>query len=366
MKKMNKRIACTVMAAAMAGTMMTGCGEKLDGTQTVATIGEENVTLGMASYMLRDQQAQTESYMAMFAQSYGMDVSAMSIWEDEAEEGVTYGESTKNDVMDTIKTLYALKAHAEEYDVEITEEDSAKIAEAVSTFMEENTAEAIEELAVSEEDLTTYLELVTIRERMYDPMVADVDTEVSDEEANQTKITLVKVSTEGTETDEEGNTIELTEDEIAAKKELAEEILEAIQKEDDIAAADISTIVSEIDSESASVSTPSFTTSGVEEISVDEAVVDEVLKLEDGELVDKVIEGDGAYYVARLDHMLDEDATESKIQLIISDRESEMYNTLLEEWTEATEMTINEDVWEKVELTNSKSFQYKTEEETEE
>lgn len=64
--------------------------------------------------------------------------------------------------------------------------------------------------------------------------------------------------------------------------------------------------------------------------------------------------------------MLDEDATESKIQLIISDRESEMYNTLLEEWTEATEMTINEDVWEKVELTNSKSFQYKTEEETEE
>lgn len=361
MNRLNSRITAGVLAAFLAAGTLTGCG-KLDGTKTVATVGGETVTLGLASYMIRDQQAQTESYYQMLAQSYGIDASG-SLWDEKGDDGKTYGESAKDDVMDNIKSLYAMKAHAADYDVTISEEEQAKIQEAAKTFMEENDAAALEELAVSESDIVTYLELMTYRQKMHDPMVADVDQEVSDEEANQTRITMAKVSTQGTEKDDDGNTIDLTDEEKSDKKWLAEQLLEKILASDNTE-VDISALAGEI-SEDITVTSPAFTTAGGEDQVLDQAVRDAALKLEESQVAPEVIEGEDGYYVIRLDKMLDEDATENKRASIISEREQEAYNNLLEEWEEAADMKIEESVWKKLKVTDSKSFIYKTEEQTE-
>lgn len=361
MNRLNSRIAAGVLAAFLAAGTLTGCG-KLDGTKTVATVDGETVTLGLASYMIRDQQAQTESYYQMLAQSYGIDASG-SLWDEKGDDGKTYGESAKDDVMDNIKSLYAMKAHAADYDVTISEEEQAKIQEAAKTFMEENDAAALEELAVSESDIATYLELMTYRQKMHDPMVADVDQEVSDEEANQTRITMAKVSTQGTEKDDDGNTIDLTDEEKSDKKWLAEQLLEKILASDNTE-VDISALAGEI-SEDITVTSPAFTTAGGEDQVLDQAVRDAALKLEESQVAPEVIEGEDGYYVIRLDKMLDEDATENKRASIISEREQEAYNNLLEEWEEAADMKIEESVWKKLKITDSKSFIYKTEEQTE-
>lgn len=360
MNRLNSRIAAGVLAAFLAAGTLTGCG-KLDGTKTVATVDGETVTLGLASYMIRDQQAQTESYYQMLAQSYGIDASG-SLWDEKGDDGKTYGESAKDDVMDNIKSLYAMKAHAADYDVTISEEEQAKIQEAAKTFMEENDAAALEELAVSESDIVTYLELMTYRQKMHDPMVADVDQEVSDEEANQTRITMAKVSTQGTEKDDDGNTIDLTDEEKSDKKWLAEQLLEKILASDNTE-VDISALAGEI-SEDITVTSPAFTTAGGEDQVLDQAVRDAALKLEESQVAPEVIEGEDGYYVIRLDKMLDEDATENKRASIISEREQEAYNNLLEEWEEAADMKIEESVWKKLKITDSKSFIYKTEEQT--
>lgn len=363
MNKLNSRIAAGVLAAVLTAGTLTGCG-KLDGTKTVATVDGETVTLGLASYMMRDQQAQTESYYQMLAQSYGIDASG-ALWDEEGDDGKTYGESAKDDVMDNIKSLYAMKAHAADYDVTISEEEQAEIQEAAKAFMEENDAATLEELAVSESDIVTYLELMTYRKKMHDPMVADVDREVSDEEANQTRITMAKISTQGTEKDDDGNTIDLTDEEKAEKKALAEQLLEKILASDDLAAgADISALAEEV-SEDITVTNPAFTTAGSEDQVLDQAVTDAAVKLEEGQVASTVIEGEDAYYVIRLDKMLDEDATENKKASIISEREQEAYNNLLDEWEEAADMKIEESVWKKLKVTDSKSFMYKTEEQTE-
>lgn len=361
MTKLNSRIACGMLAATLAVGSFAGCGSKLDGTKTVATVDGESVTLGLASYMVRDQQAQTESYYQMLAQSYGMDASG-ELWDEEDEDGKTYGESAKDSVMDSIKTLYVLKGHAADYDVTISEEEQEKIQEAAKAFMEANDDAALEELAVSESDVAAYLELMTYRQKMREPMVADIDREVSDEEANQTRITMVKVSTEGTEQDEEGNTIDLTDEEKAEKKAVAEEILEKIEAEDDVAEADVSSLAKEVD-ENVTVTSPSFTTAGSEDDVLDENVKEAALALEEGELAPDVVEGEDGYYVVRLDKMLDEEATESKKDSIISEREQEAYDKLLEEWEDAADMKIEDSVWKKVKVTDSKRFTYKAQEE---
>ena len=59
MRKLNKTAACGILAAALAAGTLSGCSKAIDGTKTVATVGDEKVTLGLASYMVRDQQAST-------------------------------------------------------------------------------------------------------------------------------------------------------------------------------------------------------------------------------------------------------------------------------------------------------------------
>lgn len=363
MKKINGKIACGILAASMFAASFTGCG-KLDGTQIAATVGEEKVTLGLASYMMRDQQAQTESYYMMLAQSYGMNMPA-SIWEEEGNEGKTFGENVKDGVMENIHDLYVLRAHAKDYDVTISEEEQKKIEEAAKAFMAANTEDVLEELAVSESDIITYLELMTYQQKMRESMVADVDKKVSEDEANQTQVTIVKVSTKGTEKDDDGKIIDLTDEEKAAKKELAEKVHEKVATSEKVAEADMNSMAKEID-ESLMASEVHFTTAGNEEEILDEKVKEAVKELKDGELAAEVVEGADGYYVVRLDLKFDKEATESKKSTIISNREKEMYDSLMDDWTEETKLKVEDSVWKKLKVTDSKSFQYKPEEKEEE
>lgn len=363
MKKMNGKIACGILASAILAGSFSGCG-KLDGTQTVATVDGEKVTLGLANYIVRDQQAQMESYYQMMAQSYGMDMSTMQIWDEKTEDGKTIGESTKDDAMETIHTLYAMKSHADEYDVTISEEEKSKIDEAAKSFMEANSAETLGKLAVSEGDIVTYLELLTYRQKLHDPMVADVDQEVSEKEANQSTVSVVKFSTAGTEKDDEGNTIELTEEEKKAKKEQAQQLLDKLKASENVAEADMDAMAQEID-ENLYAYTPSFTTAGSENDTLEQSVINAVANLEDGQLVQEVVEGVDAYYVVRLDKKLDEEATANKKESIISEREQEQYDELVEDWTKDSKLKVEKNVWKKVEVTDSVSFQYKPAEQSE-
>lgn len=297
MSKLSTKLACGMLAAALGVGGLAGCGS-LDGTQTVATVDSEGVTLGLANYMLRMNQAEMESYYRMLAESYGMD--GGEYWSTETEDGITYGEDLKNNVMDTIKELYVMRAHAKDYGVSITEEEQASIDEAAQTFMDSNDAEVLEELAVSEEDVKTYMELYTIRQKMREPMVADVDREVSDEEAAQTRVTFVEVSTEGTETDEDGNTMDLTDEEKAEKMDQAQQILDKVEAAEDPASADMDALAKEVD-ENLSAVERTFSSSGEGDETTDQAIKDAVADLEDGQVVSQVVEGETAYYVVRLE-----------------------------------------------------------------
>ena len=105
--------------------------------------------------------------------------------------------------------------------------------------------------------------------------------------------------------------------------------------------------------------TPSFTTAGSEDDTLEQSVINAVADLEDGQLVQEVVEGVDAYYVVRLDKKLDEEATANKKESIISEREQEQYDKLVEDWTKDSKLEVEKNVWKKVEVTDSVSFQYK-------
>ena len=356
MKTMTKKTAVVALAGVMAAGMLTGCGEKaLDGTKTVATVDGAEIPLGMLSLSVREGQAQAEAMYKSF-----MGGSDYSIWDTEAEKGKTYGEQAVEQALKDIELMCILKEKAADYDVEITEDDEKAIADAAAAFMSANTEDTLKTLAVTEDQVKTYLELETYKSRMHDPLIADVDKDVSDEEAQQSSFDYVSIST-----------ADLSDDEIKQKKEDAQKIL------DDLKAAgsdgDLNEIAKSVDDSYSSVSgTFDVNEDAAKEDSDEEsdssssssAYPDEVMKvlrtLKDGEIGPDVIETDTSYYVVKLDKVNDEEATETKKQSIISTRENKLYTDTTEKWLDDADINVEKKVLKTLKVTDNHKFSIAT------
>ena len=91
----------------------------------MATVNQEEVPLGVASFALRYQQAQTEYYYKSIYSMYGMD-SSQGMWDQETADGITYGEQTKNECLATLKKMYLTRTRADEYGIAVTDEEKLR------------------------------------------------------------------------------------------------------------------------------------------------------------------------------------------------------------------------------------------------
>ena len=347
MKEMAKRTAVAALAGVMSVGMLTGCGSKtLDGTKTVATVDGTDIPLGVVSLYAREQQQQTTSMYLSFMGS------ADNIWDQTADEdsGETYGDQAVTSSLESIEKMYILKEKAADYNVELTDDDETAIADAASQFMAANSEDTIKELGVTEDQVKTLLELQTIQKKMYDPVVAEGNITVSDDEANQTTFTYVSISTSGDDvTDEDKET----------KKEQAQEILDKM-KEDPT--ADMSEVAKNVDDSYSAVQGNFTTKEGEddEEDSTGAAYPDEVLSvlrgLKDGEVADDIIETDTGYYVVRLDKINDEDATASKRESLQNSKESTYYTDTTNQWLDDADVKVVKKVLKTLKITDSHTF----------
>ena len=77
--QLRKRAAMAAAAAALAATTITGCSGSLDTEAVVMTVGDEEVTLGVANFYARMTQAQYETYYLSMMSSNGMTMTAEDI-----------------------------------------------------------------------------------------------------------------------------------------------------------------------------------------------------------------------------------------------------------------------------------------------
>ena len=341
MKEMIKRTAVVTLAGVMAAGMLTGCGSKtLDGTKTVATIDGTDIPLGIVSLYARQQQEQTT---AMYLSFMG---SADNIWDTSDDSGETYGEQVVDSSLKAVELMYLLKEKAADYNIEITDDEETAIADAASQFMSDNSEETIKELGVTEDQVKTLLELRTIQQKIHDPIVAEGNITVSDDEANQSSFTYVSISTSGDD---------ITDDEKAEKKEQAQKILDKM-KEDPT--ADMSEVAKEVD-DSYSAVQGNFTVkeSDDEDSSAYPEEVLTVLRgLTEGEVASDIIETDTGYYVVRLDKVLDEDATASKRESLQSSKEEDYYTETTDGWLDDADVKEVKKVLKTLKITDSHTF----------
>lgn len=328
---MKTRFAALAIAAAMAVSALTGCGSgNLNSDDVVAEFGDTKIKAGVAEFYARYQQA---SYEAYYMPYYGD-----NMWTTEVSDGSTYEDSVKNNALDTLKTMYVLETHMDEYNVEYTSDDEAAVAEAAQAFVDANDGEALSASAGDIENVKEVLKLITIQRKMYNAMIEDADTEVSDDEAAQKSMSYAFFSFETT--DDSGNKTTLDDDGKVALKETAmnfqTEAANGTKTFEECAEkAGVEAQTATFDSDTTSPSTDLIKAADV---------------LGEGQVTD-VIETDSGYYVAQVTSMLDREATDAKKTSIISERQQTLYNDLCKEWVDDADITVHENVWTKLDFT---------------
>ncbi len=414
------------LGVCMVASVLTGCGKgkELDTAAAAATLDGEEIPAGLVNFYLRYQQAEFESSDGSWLKSYyGTD-----IWNvDLTGSGTPYGDTFKDSVVTALERMLLAEKHMGDYNVELTDEEKTAITQAAQDFMESNEEEVLEKMSATQENVERVLTLNTIQYKMETQMSADVDTEVSDEEAAQRTVSYVRFTAETesdteeaeAETETEAGSERETEAAAEAETEAAETENETVPAEDATeaslteAAADktesadteeategaeteaVSEAETEADSEAStvaeteteteeldpelaaareearaqaeafleevqggedfdtaaqaaaeeddSVGTSTFTF-GEDDTYPDAAIIEATEGLEDGTLVDHVVQVNNGFYVLRVDDAFDEAATENKKESIVEERKSEAINALYEEWMEEAEFTVDEDV----------------------
>ena len=391
------RIAAAGMCAVMVMSMLTGCS-KVNTGETAAKVGDAVITFGEANFMLRFNQAETQTYLgALFGAGQNM------FEQDLTGSGQAYGAVLKSNVMENLKDMVVLEQHMGDYGVEITADDQAAIEAAAQAFLDSNPKDVLEAMTATKESVSRVLTLYTIQSKMAAAIEADVDTEVSDEEAAQKTVQYAYFATPVPETEEETEAAEETTEAAseAAEETTAEETAEAAESETEAAeevteaaeseteAAEEAAEAAESETEAAEETTEAAEEDSPEKIALREqlqALIDEVkggkaladavneaeegktltdysygedttimnekLKaaadtLADGEIYAEPVEVENGFYVVQMVSTFDREKTDERKLEIIEERKTELYNTTLEGW-EPDSFEINSKVWEPV------------------
>lgn len=325
-----RRLLPLLLAAVLGVSALTGCGNSIDANKAGATLDGEEISLGFMNFMAKYQQA---IYDGQFSSMFGEN---KDIWtQDLFGEGTDTETSVKNSVSDNIQEYYLLEKHMADYKVEITDAELTAMDEAAEKFMKDNSRKAIKQLGATKEYVKEMLRLATIQSKMRNAIHAEVDTEVSDEEAAQKAISYVRVACKST-TNDDGETVDYTDEE----KESIKQEVEAFRQ-------------SAADDFEAAAETAGYTVSNAnygekdETSTLDEALIEAANKLSEGE-ISEVITTDENYYVVRMDSTFDKEATENKKKSIVTDRKNDHYTEICDGYKEEAEYVLNEEEWAKV------------------
>lgn len=325
---MKKRILALGLVLLLSLSVFVGCGkesvaEDLDYEAIVLTVGENEITLREAYFLLKWDQAQ---YQAMGSSMYGED------WynQDLTGEG-PFIDYIKGSVIDELETMYILKDNAEKYGISLTEEDYAKIDQVVSTFMASNAQEALDAMGATEELVRNVMTNYTYYARVYNEIIRDTDTTVSAEEAAQKTYSYIYQPL--TETDEEGNVVDMSTEDQNSYYTLFQMVKDDVEggKTFDEAAEDYGF----------SVASHSYGKADDGSFNDINGIVDE---LKVGEVSDIIPVEDGVFLL-HLDTEYDEEATETARTTMASEKLAEAYEAEYEVLKAEVEIELNEELW---------------------
>ena len=325
---MKKRMIALITVLVMVLSVCSGCGKKstaenLDYESVVLTVGDDEITLREAYFIMKWRQAE---YQTMASSLYGDE------WYNQDLTGTgTFINYIKDSVIEELETMYILASNADDYGVSLSDEDKAEIETVVADFMASNTEEARNALGATEDIVRKVMTSYKIYSLMYNALLKDVDTSVTMEEAAQK--TFEYIYQPLTETDESGETVDMS----TENQNQYHATFTAIK----------GAVVGDVTFEEAaeqygySVSSHSYGAQDDGSFSDIDSIVDGLALNE----VSDVIPVEGGIFLLCLTSEYDEEATETARETISNEKLAKAFETVYEEMKKDVSIELNEDLW---------------------
>ncbi|MCD8009316.1 MAG: hypothetical protein LUF34_00615 [Lachnospiraceae bacterium] len=363
MKTITRKIAMLLAVILTVGST-AGCGSSTVGdyaTTVVATYGDEKIYLDEANFWLRYQQWMNEAYYWDLYTYFGYD----NMWTAEYDEDTTMADYFKENVMAQILQTRILLDHAEDYEIELTDDQKTEVSDHVTEFLETYPL-FMNQTDATEEQMVEWMEMNATANLVAQAVKDAAEISISDEDCQQYSIEYILVEEEEETTEEETTEEETSADEsaeaeteedsstAATGEELAQQVYE--MAEDGFEFSDIEATLG------ATSSTERYLVTGEESTDITYTTSAE---MEAGEIQMVQEEGTG-WYIIKKTNDLDEDATEEMREELTEEAEDEAFNEVYAEWAEdAPTFKVKEKIWAQVEITD-KIYEEETEEETSE
>ena len=126
MKKLAKKLLCLTAVLALTLSLFTGCKSKNE--KTLFEYAGQEVTFQEAHVYARIMQYQAE---AQYGAYFGDSMWSMQVGTDSKGKKITMQQSVKDSVINQLKQIKVLAAHADDYNVKLTKSEKKQIKESV-------------------------------------------------------------------------------------------------------------------------------------------------------------------------------------------------------------------------------------------
>lgn len=331
MRKKLRYILCLGLCIALLAGSLSACGEDDSRGKVIFTtgfaedelfrIGEISCTLG--EYML---------YLTNMQNEYE-DVFGSQIWELTYAE-TTLQENVKDIALAQIAQMKSVYLLAKEKEVTLQPKEEELLGKAAQEYFTSLSQVEVDALGITKETvLQLYMEYA-LAQKVYEVIVAEVNPEISDDEART--VTIEQIVMKNRTTDYEGNVIEYSEATKAENLQTMQEIREmAISGEYDF--TQLAGKYSEEDT------IRRFVKKG----DVSKVLEDAVFNLQTDE-ISQVIESDYGYHIMKCINTFDKEETDANKLVIVEQRKKEAFGQEYDAFVKGLARKLNDKLWKSV------------------
>ena len=315
--------------------MMTGCKVKLNeyGNTTIVFMTgfdkDEVFRIDKISCRLPEVMVYLTNMKNQYEQALGS-----QIWQT-SYEGETLEENLKETVLARIARIKAMNLLAEKYEISLSDEESDNAAKAAGKYYDSLNDRELQLLSVDERLLRTMYEEYALAGKVYEYLIADINPEISDDEARTITVQHILIKTYSM--NEEGEHVPYSDQ---AKKEAYRKAGEALRRARD--GEDFVGLIAEFNEDGNS--SYSFGKG-----TMDTAFEDAAFNLGTDE-ISGIVETQHGYHIIKCISTFDRDETDRNKIKIVEQRRKEVFNEEYSGFVEGLTRSLNEELWETVGL----------------
>lgn len=296
---------------------LTGCQIGNKDIVVSGTLSSRQVfTLDKSACSLKEAKVYLANYQNIYGTAYTID-----LWQHDFGDASLL-DYVKDITLEELTRVYTMDLLAQSQEVTLSEDETAKVAEAAKEYYASLSEDETAYMDVAETDIAEYYTHYALAQKLYHSLTNGVNEEVSDDEARVMEIMQIYVTDE----------------------DRAHEVEQKLAQGDDFAS--VANNYNELSAIQVTVSRDDLPDE-VEEVA---------FQLDDNAVSGMIAAGNGYYFIKCL-NKYNEELTEANKSNIVEKREKEAFDDVYNEFVASLSSRLNTDLWDGIELTTDGSIQ---------